>query len=557
MGIILRDLGICHHIKYKEDPMGKDFLKGQTYLKEAVQLSPLDYNAWASLGGTYKDQRNYDKALECYKQGLKVTPDDPYTLGNYLTLQIQQKGDLKTIEKNYYMIQKAIKKRLRHKEVIVDMPWTFFDLGLFNLLLGDLNASFDNYLKGIRFSPDIWMIEATLSTLEGLKDKLEGINYVIFILLFGIIFHPNLKGKTGKILKSVTQKLDDAFQQKEWNFNEPVVIISGGTSRVAEKSIIPVKNNLINAFLNFSGTIISGGSTSGICGIVGDIQERYPNIIRTIGYVPSHIPAHVELDKRYSANHITEGKTFSILEPLQYWYDLMKSGIEPEKVKLIGINGEQIAAFEFRLAIVFGAQVGVIRDSGRAAVELINDLDWEERTKEIDGFKTRKVFKILKNSLENIYNFLTQPFLIDPDIENITKLLIQQRESGSNMFELNFNSKKIDNSIFSGFLSALDSIASKELNVGEIISIKFSKGHLTGGFFTNRDFKIVFLLNKTPSPTLEKKISKYIQEVENELGDHFQKLQKKCRSYRGGDMMNTILTNIFGLEILKVIGFQS
>ena len=40
------------------------------------------------------DQKNYNKALECYKQALKVNPGDPYPLGNYLVLNIQQTGDL-------------------------------------------------------------------------------------------------------------------------------------------------------------------------------------------------------------------------------------------------------------------------------------------------------------------------------------------------------------------------------------------------------------------------------------------------------------------------------
>jgi hypothetical protein len=147
----------------------------------------------------------------------------------------------------------------------------------------------------------------------------------------------------------------------------------------------------------------------------------------------------------------------------------MKSGIEPGKVKLIGINGGEIAKFGFHLAIVFGAQVGIIRNTGRAASELINDPMWEETSGEGKFLRSRKFFKTLNNSNESINHFLTQPFIIDPDIENIQKLLIQQRESGTSMFELSFALKEIDNTIFSGFLTALDIIASKELNVGEIM----------------------------------------------------------------------------------------
>jgi len=121
------------------------------------------------------------------------------------------------------------------------------------------------------------------------------------------------------------------------------------------------------------------------------------------------------------------------------------------------------------------------------------------------------------------------------------------------LYELSFTSEEIDNTIFSGFLTALDLIASQELKVGEIISIKFSEGHLTGGFFTNREFKVVFLLSETPSPSLEDKITKYIKEVETKFGDHFHTLQLSCRGYPGGKEMNAILSTIFGSEILKFV----
>lgn len=553
---IIRDLGISYHQKYKKNPKSNEFLKGQNYLREAAQRNPFDSNGWSSLGGTYKSQKNYPKALECYKQALKVNPGDPYPLGNYLILIIQQTGDLIHIERNYDMIQKAIKKRLKQIEVMVDAPWAFFDVGLFNLFLGNVNEALDYYLKGIRYSSDIWMIETTLNTLNNLKiieDKLTSIHLVRQVLRLGVLFHPNVVEKTTKLINESTFVLDSERNQMEHNLDESIVIIAGGTDKRFERNLEIFNNNLIESFKNYKGTIISGGTLSGICATVGKIQEKYSDNIKTIGYVPSHMPAYVELDRRYSSIHFTEGSNFSIREPIQYWYDIMKSGIEPSKIKLIGINGGDLAAFEFHLAIVFGAQVGIMRNSGRAATELINDPSWEEPTGPEYGYKPKKLFKVLKNTPEDIYNFLTKPFIVDPDIENIQKLLIQHRESGANQYELNFTTEDVDNTIFSGFLTALDHIASQALKVGEILSIKFSYGHLSGGFFTNKEFKVVFLLNETPSPTLEEKIVNFIKQVEAKLGDHLHKLHLSCQSYVGGEKMNEILSNVFGSEILKLL----
>ncbi|MFX1411903.1 MAG: tetratricopeptide repeat protein, partial [Promethearchaeota archaeon] len=438
IALILRDLGISYHIKHKKTPESKDFLQGKSFLKEAIQKNPFDSNAWASLGGVYKEQKKYDKALESYMEALTVDPGDPYPLGNYLVLLIQQTGDLTQIEKNREMIHKGIEKRLAHVEVMVDMPWAFFDLGLFNLFLGNVYSALDYYLKAIRYSSDIWMIETTLNTLDSLKltqeRKIEGIDLVKQIMHLGIIFHPNIKEKTDKVISDSILKLDSQLKQLEKYSDESIVIIAGGTDERIERSIEFVRKSLIEAFKDYEGTIISGGTKAGICDIVGDFQEKYPDHIKTIGYIPKRLPSNVEIDKRYSSINTTKGKDFSVREAIQYWYDLMKSGIDPSRVKLIGINGGSIAAFEFHAAIVFGAQVGIMRNTGRAASELINDPSWEELTLKDQEKKPKKLFKVLKNSPEDIYNFLTKPFIIDPDIENVRKLLIQHRESGMNMY---------------------------------------------------------------------------------------------------------------------------
>ncbi len=63
----------------------------------------------------------------------------------------------------------------------------------------------------------------------------------------------------------------------------------------------------------------------------------------------------------------------------------------------------------------------------------------------------------------------------------------------------------------------------------------------------------MFLLNETPSPTLEKKAINYIQKVEDKLGDYFHKLHLGCRGYLGGKEMNDILSEVFGPEILRLL----
>ena len=72
----------------------------------------------------------------------------------------------------------------------------------------------------------------------------------------------------------------------------------------------------------------------------------------------------------------TAGHDFDALGPLQYWTDIVASGIEPCQVKLVGIGGGAIAAVEYRMALALGAQVAIVEGSGRSAARLLNDGEW-------------------------------------------------------------------------------------------------------------------------------------------------------------------------------------
>jgi len=54
------------------------------------------------------------------------------------------------------------------------------------------------------------------------------------------------------------------------------------------------------------------------------------------------------------------------------------AGFQPPDVRVLGIDGGPIAAFEYRLALALGAPVGVVEPSTRAAADLLADPDWRE-----------------------------------------------------------------------------------------------------------------------------------------------------------------------------------
>ena len=154
----------------------------------------------------------------------------------------------------------------------------------------------------------------------------------------------------------------------------PIVIVAGGCDQRLGDLLLPYRKILQASFRNFSGTIISGGTLHGISGYVGDLLGKS---IAKIGYVPQGI-AENHLHSLHPAYTIitSAGNYYSIIEPVQYWIDLLTSGLALSDISLLGIDGGIISQFEYQLALLVGIRTGIVRDSARAAQYILNDIDW-------------------------------------------------------------------------------------------------------------------------------------------------------------------------------------
>lgn len=110
----------------------------------------------------------------------------------------------------------------------------------------------------------------------------------------------------------------------------------------------------------YEGTILSGGTEPGVCGLVGDIQAQNGSSVRTVGYTPAALPENVQLDTRYTEHRRTPGHSFSPLELLQYWADLLASGVPRSEIRLLCLGGGPISAAECQMALAFGVHVGLV-----------------------------------------------------------------------------------------------------------------------------------------------------------------------------------------------------
>ena len=164
-------------------------------------------------------------------------------------------------------------------------------------------------------------------------------------------------------------------------FEAPVVIVAGGASLMDKAKTETYRGYFRKMMHGFTGTIISGGTTAGIPGLVGEVKEELEKQ-RTldfdlVGYLPRMLPTNAAKSKAYDIFCETDSNHFSVQEILNYWCDLVCSGIHPSDVLLVGIDGGDIAAMEYRIALSLGAKVTIIANSGRAASELFEDKFWK------------------------------------------------------------------------------------------------------------------------------------------------------------------------------------
>ncbi len=367
----LRELGLALYKYYAKNPTGTEYQQGQKYLEEAIKLDPEDTDALTCLGGSWK-KLNLKRALDYYNQSYNVNPDDTYTGVNYFITNITLNKNIDILDYSLPAIKNIIKMSEEQISVGINMPWAYFNNGLFKLFSKEINESLHNYLLGIRFSTAGWMISSHLNDLDSLSvvdDKLQGIKLVRHLLILGLAIRFNDKDAINRLKKE--------YGVKEGDLSIPLVIITGSTKLSKEELGQDLQRNLLEALKSFEGTIISGSTVAGVCDLVGDIQKAYPNSIKTVGYIPKNFPGDVKVDERYLKIHQTNGNDFSFLEALHYWTDIVLNELTISKIKLLGIGGGKISAFEYRLALVFGAFVGILEKIGGSSTELLQDPTWK------------------------------------------------------------------------------------------------------------------------------------------------------------------------------------
>ncbi|TFF99265.1 MAG: hypothetical protein EU541_05365 [Promethearchaeota archaeon] len=401
------------------------YLRAKNIIKESIEENPKDSDAYSILGGWWKAKGDLDKALKYYEKAYINDPDDSYAVGNYFILEISHNDNYQILQYSRPIFKNVIAKCIDKKEIGVNIPWVYFDLGLFNLFLGNIIEALINYLTAIRYSNASWMITTTLKTINLLykfEDKIIGLRQVKQLLLLGLISRFQDQNSI--------EELKNKYDIKNARFEKNIIIIAGSMPKTQMNTKRLIENSLLEIYTNETFTLISRR----IEGKAIKYKKSYLNLSDETLKTAKINQKLAEITKSdislEEGNQIKNNKivTQNVQEIIQYWAEILLNRKSVKNIKVIGVGVDPLTSFEYRAALVFGCQVGVFRDLSVINSQLFEDKDYfpskvytEEEFEELSEKEKLKIekhpirlFNLSGRSNKSLIQFFNSPYKENP-----------------------------------------------------------------------------------------------------------------------------------------------
>jgi tetratricopeptide (TPR) repeat protein len=372
---LLLELGYQVCRQHRSAPASEGYLRGIRYLEKSARLCAddelsfvphlrrrrsvqargqfrLGWAASVTPGEEYKARAAFHEAHE-------LEPSNPYYLAGMLgfEMRVAREGGLPATMAT--TIREGIRTCVAHAEAGIEMPYACFTAGALSLLLGDGNQALSHYSRAIRYCLDgVYRVPADIFSDE---------TTWIYGIHFGVR-PPPASQRVLSLLMLASRTQGEVRSPNVDRFRRPVLIVAGGTESLNASLEARVRPLLKEAWESFRGTVISGGTSFGVGGAVGDVARELDRAGRKrfhlVAYRPERLPEQIPVHPRYDEHH-SVGEDFLPEQHLTYWSDLLSAGVKPTEVLLLGIGGGPLSALEYRVALSLGASVRV---GGRPAV---------------------------------------------------------------------------------------------------------------------------------------------------------------------------------------------
>jgi mutator protein MutT len=383
--IYRRDLGEAYCV-LGDEPQARH------HLETARRLDPGDPLPLIHLG-SLSSKQNSAAAFEYYREAYSIDPKDPRILVPFIESDLCTQQDVRSLDLMRGPCLDGIRECEQRVRLGVHLPDAHFEHG--RLALYENPASpyeaMSAYARAIVASTDSAYVQSELDAIERIIaalqqgtelselaecEQLQGFIWVRNMLQIALATRGQMADESssqdsGSIDASTLSPSVDLHQ-----LESPVLIIAGGCSHESQNIVSGYQQLLEDALDGFTGTIICGGTTAGISGLVAEIL-RDKKDVRLIGYLP---PDHKNSDAVHPAYEIfrVSGCGYTPLGPIQTWADILSAGFAPADVRVLAINGGDLTRFECELALALGGCVATIKGSGRAADEFFADQFWQQ-----------------------------------------------------------------------------------------------------------------------------------------------------------------------------------
>jgi hypothetical protein len=220
------------------------------------------------------DETKTSQAGEHHRLALELEPANPYYLANMLGFELRggaRVNDLLGCMRP--LMLDAIRACESHAAQQIELPFAYFTAGRLRLLLGEAEAALQDYLRGTHHCLD----ERNCAGCEVLDDErawLHRIHYGRplsqharqardFLLL----------ARAAKNCAKGTDPTSPSIPAARKVLVGPVLVIAGGAVSIPGGILDACREPLTEALRPFKGTVISGGTRSGVPGLVGEIAE--------------------------------------------------------------------------------------------------------------------------------------------------------------------------------------------------------------------------------------------------------------------------------------------
>ena len=304
--------------------------------------------------------------LHAYQHALDCESGNPYYFSEAIRHRVRH-GEPHISLSDRTSVRAALETSHGHIKDGTELPYSCFVSGRLNALLGEPLAALADYALGVAIirsgivavPPSVYADET--SWLNGVGGEPRADEHV----------------RTSCCWCARLLKLAERCKKASSSFAVKVKIITGGAAKSFNANRKPdLEAILATIMTGFGEKIISGGTTCGVPGSVGDVAEktRFAKD-RLIGYIPKHLPADAPRDMRYTLREAGYSE-FTPEQIITCWEDLLKDGIAPSEITLIGFGGGPLSALEYRIALAFGAQVWIFDGFGGTATDIVKDDKW-------------------------------------------------------------------------------------------------------------------------------------------------------------------------------------